>query len=185
MMGFLALLAFGLIILLIPQIGERIQMVLTGNDEAWQIRLTNWTSLWPSGSTQLLLGSGGGTGGAMTISFHDSGNLADNQYLALLIQFGIVGIFIYVGLLISGPLVGFFKHSKTNFSHNGNLEMAGLLVVSLTGLFGGVVNVLNAFPVNMYFWCALALVASRGGGEANSIVRRPNSVNNHPLLQCS
>jgi O-antigen ligase len=108
----------------------------------------------------MLFGGGGGTGGAMTVAFHDvSGDLADNQYLATVIQFGLFGLLLYIGLLFTGARA--FSSGPGKDDHNRPpIRLSGGIIVILAGLFGISGNILNVFPINLYFFSALALVAT-------------------------
>ena len=145
-----------------PGIRARLLTAMSGQDEAWILRLENWENLWPSNNYALLFGSGTGTDGSMTVSFYDQGGLADNQYLATLMQYGSLGLSLYLGIILLGSFRGLYmgipNHRKA-FSF-GTLRLAGGLVVIGCALAGVTANVMNVFPINLYFWSSLALIAS-------------------------
>jgi hypothetical protein len=150
---------------LVPVIQTRLAAAISGQDMAWLLRLANWQALWPTESGDLFFGTGGGTGGAMTVSFFDQGGLADNQYLATVIQYGIIGLGLYLGILLAGSLSILRVAGRRKESFSGTLRMAGGLIVIGVALFGVSANVLNVFPINLYFWSALALITSVGNAS--------------------
>lgn len=149
-----------LVVRWLPEIGERAWVVISGIDESWILRLDNWKELWPSDPLRLLFGSGGGTGGAITISFQKDDSVADNQYLALLIQFGFFGLALYASLLVIGISAVLKGPMCAELPDGVNMRMLAGVLVFLVTLLGLSANVLNAFPINAYFWSALALVGS-------------------------
>lgn len=160
---------------LVPSIGQRVLTIFAGEDQAWLLRLENWHQLWPSVPETLLYGVGGGAGGAMTVSFHDQGMLADNQYLAVLIQFGSIGLALFIGILSAGIMGGLYFRSALLAHEIKNLRLAGSLMVVLVALGSMSGNLLNLFPINLYFWAALALVASIRSKKTASDVGTPLS----------
>jgi hypothetical protein len=172
--GALALLGTVLATNLVPSIGQRVLTVLSGEDEAWLLRLENWRQLWPSDPAAFLYGVGGGAGGAMTVSFHDQGMLADNQYLAVFIQFGSIGVALLIGILMTGIMGGLYFQSASLAREIKNLRLAASLMVMLVTLGSVSGNLLNLFPINLYFWAALALVASIRSKKTASAVGIPS-----------
>lgn len=136
----------------------RLRLAASGKDESWLLRIENWRELWPSDELRLLVGGGPGTGGAMTVSFF-GGGVADNQYLAMVLQFGIIGFLVYVLLLASGAYRGVVASRYARSGHWWPFQLAAGVIVVVVSLFGVVANVMNVFPINLYFWTALAVQA--------------------------
>jgi len=114
-----------------------------------------------------MYGAGGGVSG-MTVSFSGIDLLADNQYLAVILQFGVVGIVIYGTLLAAGGRMALRESLRIWMPYSTKSEIAAGLLVILVAIWGSVVNILNVFPINAYFWSALAMVASSAKGEVRA-----------------
>ena len=144
---------------LVPMIRSRVVEAVSGRDESWLRRLDNWKTLWPGFENgTLCFGTGGGTGGSMTVAFYGQSDLSDNQYLATIIQYGMVGLGLYLGILLAGSLSILSVGERRKASFPATLRLAGGLIVIGVALSGVSMNVLSGFPINLYFWSALALI---------------------------
>ena len=152
---------------LVPAVESRVVASLIGEDQGWLLRVINWSQLWPTDFWTLMYGQGGGVSG-MTVSFSGIDHLADNQYLAVILQFGVVGVVIYGTLLAAGGHMALRESLKIWIPYSTKSEIVAGMLVILVAIWGGVVNILNVFPINAYFWCALAMVASSARGEVRA-----------------
>jgi len=152
---------------LVPAVGSRVVASLMGEDQSWLLRVINWNQLWPTDFWALMYGAGGGVSG-MTVSFSGIDLLADNQYLAVILQFGVVGIVIYGTLLAAGGRMALRESLRIWMPYSTKSEIAAGLLVILVAIWGSVVNILNVFPINAYFWSALAMVASSARGKVRA-----------------
>lgn len=153
--------------LLVPAVWIRVVNSLTGGEASWLLRVDNWRQLWPTDFWKIIFGAGGGVAG-VTISFSGVNLLADNQYLAILLQFGIVGVVMYGALLVAGGNLALRESLKIGVPYSTTSKIVGGLIVVLFVIWGVVANVLNSFPMNAYFWCALAMVASAPRKEVST-----------------
>lgn len=144
--------------LVAPTATTRVQRVLAGEDESMVARLENWQRLVPRNPLVAVLGQGTGQGGAITVSFHQNeGLLADNQYLALLTQYGAVGLVLFIALV--GTTVLPLVLDETPRRGWSEARLGAAAGVAAIAVFGVSANVLNMFPVNLLFWTLLAVSA--------------------------
>jgi len=82
--------------------------------------------------------------------------LADNQYIRILIEQGIVALLIFMTML-----VGFFLVFLRNYKRNRNLmalvSMGVLILFGITGIIG---PSLEAYPANLIFWVLMGAAVS-------------------------
>lgn len=145
-------------------IATRIGSVLAGDDPSVQARLTYWSAVLHRTTWEWLIGTGPGTGGSITVSFFAAGDV-DNNYLAVVLQFGVIGMLLLATICVLAIYESLETCLRSARSRENAVPVAAhvvrlgivvsLLIVSTSA------NVLNMFPISMFFWVFLALPTVR------------------------
>lgn len=168
---------------LVPVIGERFSDPFGGSfaDRVgiWQETLLTWKSVTSEGQEPLLvilnrLG-GLGPGAALSITFAVRGTHPHNDYVRILVDYGVVGLGFYLGLLAVLVVTAFRSWQRSTDRTMGSVALSFLTLALAYPIMSITAQIFGLMYNQVYFWTLAGLAVSAGRFASNK--DRSSSVN--------